>query len=189
MVIDRLYKYGHINKYSEYLFSTAKIWLSAPSELNDPFECRPWFTFEGTKEEVIELLGKDIQKQNPTMPKDIATAEAESIYLQGRHRDVKTWEAVQRDLIHSLGSNIGLYCLSRIPDSILMWSHYSSEHQGYCLEFDATDQMSVFGEALPVLYSDSYPLVDYFKTPKERQFDPIFLTKFTVGLTSKSGVS
>jgi len=179
VTIERLYKYGCINEHSKALFSTAQTWFSAPSKLNDPFECRPWFTFDGDKGEIIESLVRVFRKNNSLMTQDAATAEAVAIYLQGRHRDPSTWETLRQDVIQMLGNKIGLYCLARIPDSILMWSHYGHEHQGYCLEFEAADHTAVFGEAQPVLYSDSYPMVDFFKTPKEQQVDIIFLTKFT----------
>jgi hypothetical protein len=179
LTIERLYKYGHINEHSEALFSTPQIWFPSPSELNDPFECRPRITFDGTKDEIIELLVSVLRKQNHLMSNNVATAEAANIYLQGRHRDPKTWEAVRRDVIQMLANEIGLYCLSRIPNSILMWAHYGNKHQGYCLEFEATDNTLVCGEALPVLYSDSYPEFDYFKTPKEKQVELVFMTKYT----------
>jgi hypothetical protein len=179
VTIERLYKYGHLNEYSKKLFSTARIWCSAPSKLNDPFECRPWFTFNGNKDEIIESLARIRRKNNPAMTQDTATAEAVAIYLKGRHRDPKTWEALRQDVVQLLGNDIGLYCLSRIPDSILMWSHYGCQHEGYCLEFEATDHTEVFGEAQPILYSDSYPIVDYFKTPKEKQVDLILCTKYS----------
>lgn len=46
-----LYKYGRLNEYSEALFSKPQVWFSASLELNDPFECRPWYTFEGSTEQ------------------------------------------------------------------------------------------------------------------------------------------
>jgi Protein of unknown function (DUF2971) len=58
-----------------------------------------------------------------------------------------------------------------------MWSHYSENHRGYCLEFEATNATPVFGEAQPVEYVPDYPTVDFFNTPKEKIFDLIFLTK------------
>lgn len=179
MTIEHLYKYGHINEHSEALFSTAQIWFSAPLQLNDPFECRPWFTFEGTENEIVESLACTLRKQNPLMTQDTATAEAVAIYLQGRHRDPNTWDVLRQDVVQMIENQIGIYCLSRIPDSILMWSHYGCKHEGFCLEFIATDHTVVFGEAQPVLYSDSYPIVDFLKTPKEKLVNLTFLTKYT----------
>jgi len=177
--IERLYKYGQLNEYSKALFSTPQIWLSPPEQLNDPFECRPWFTFEGDENQIVELLARVLRKHNPLMTKETATAEAVAIFLEGRHRDPRTWQALRTDVIRMLGGQIGLYCLSRVPDSILMWSHYGHEHQGYCLEFEATDHTVVLGVAQPVVYSDDYPMVDFFNTPREKQVDLIFLTKYT----------
>lgn len=179
MAIEHLYKYGHINDHSKALISESQVWFATPQSLNDPFECRPWFTFEGTERDIVESLARILRKQNLDMDEGTARAEATDIFRQGRHRDPKTWEALQQDVVQMLGSKIGLYCLSRIPDSILMWSHYGCEHEGYCLEFEATDHTAMFGKAQPVLYSDSYPIVDFFKTPKEKQVDLIFLTKYT----------
>lgn len=179
MTIEHLYKYGHLNEYSEALFSKPEVWFSPPPKLNDPFECRPWFTFEGTQSEAVDALVRILRKRNPDMTQDTATAEADGIFLQGRHRDPHTWEVLRDGVAQMLGKKIGLYCLSRIPDSILMWSHYGCEHEGYCLEFEATDHTPVFGEAQPVLYSDSYPIVDFFRTPNDKQVDLIFLTKYT----------
>ncbi len=178
MTIERLYKYGRLNEHSEELFSTGHIWFSLAAQLNDPFEFRPWFTFEGTDEQIVERLVNVIRLQNPAMTEQSATARATLLFRQGRHRDPGTWEALRNDVIRKLGAEIGLCCLSRVPDSILMWSHYV-RHEGYCLEFEATDHTLVFGEAQPVIYSDTCPIVDFFNTPKEKQVDLIFLTKYT----------
>lgn len=99
--------------------------------------------------------------------------------VQGRHRDPRTWESMRNDVVAMLGHRIGLYCLSQRNDSILMWSHYSEDHKGYCLEFEATDQTPMFGAAQSVTYSDKYPVIDAIRTPNEEQVDLVFLTKFS----------
>jgi len=179
MSVDFLYKYGRINEHSKTLFSTGQIWLSPPSQLNDPFECRPWFIFDANQDEIIDILVRQIQRQNPLMSQDSVKAEAAAIYLEGRHKNPAMWEALRRDLLHKLRNEIGLYCLSSVPDSILMWSHYACKHEGYCLEFEATDYTDTFGEAQPVRYSDSYPVINPFKMSKEEQAEIIFSTKYT----------
>jgi len=179
MSVSFLYKYGRLTEHSEALFSTPTIWLSLPSRLNDPFECRPWFTFNGDSHEVVEALAQILRRQNPGLTRDTATAHAVGIVLEGRHRDPRTWENMRNDLVAMLGHRIGLYCLSQHNDSILMWSHYSEDHKGYCLEFEATDQTPMFGAAQSVTYSDKYPVIDVIRTPNEEQIDLVFLTKFS----------
>jgi len=48
-----------------------------------------------------------------------------------------------------------VYCLSVLPGSTLMWSHYSANHRGICLEFDKNN--TLIEKARPVRYKDSYP--------------------------------
>ena len=174
-----LYKYGSMNQYAEAMFSTNQIWFAPPPQLNDPFECRPWFDFDGTREQVLDRLIRFARRQNPLMTQQTATAEATAAYLQGHHRDPKILDALRKDVVRKLGSDIGICCLSSAPDSILMWSHYGLDHQGYCLEFQAGDRNVLFGEASPVRYSDDFPIVNFFNTPIEKQVDLIFLTKYT----------
>lgn len=176
--IQHLYKYGKLNEYSEALFSTSNIWFSAPAQLNDPFECRPWLTFEGTREQIVEMLARVLQKHNPNLTKDDATARAVSIFTEGRHNRPEVWERLRKQVTTMLGDHIGLYCLSEKNDSILMWSHYSADHHGYCLQYEATDTTPIFGESQKVRYASDYPVVDFFNTPNDEQVDLIFLTKY-----------
>ncbi len=178
MTAQVLYKYGTLNEYSEALFSTPTIWFSPPAQLNDPFECRPLLTFDGTSEQIVEFLKNEYRKRVPQFTPQYSAARASSILLEGRHRNPGRWKRVQQDVLSKLSRRIGLYCLSQVNNSILMWSHYSQSHQGYCLEFEATNFTPVFGQAQPVVYARDYPVVDFFNTPREKQFDLIFLTKY-----------
>lgn len=178
MSIDRLYKYGRLNKYSEGLFSSGKIWFARPSALNDPFECRPLINFESTREQKRKAVAEMLRRRPEFNSQAAAAAEAEHLCQQGILDDSARWEAVARDLGRD-ASGVGLYCLSQVSDSILMWSHYALEHRGYCLEFAATDHAPVFGAAQKVAYSDDYPCINFFNTPHERQIELVFLTKFS----------
>lgn len=178
MTVEVLYKYGRLNEHSEATFSTPTIWFASPTSLNDPFECRPWFTFDGERHEIVEALTRVLRRSNPNLPPNEATAQAVGIFLEGRHRNPETWEALRADVLAALENEIGLCCLSANNDSILMWAHYAQDHRGYCLGFEATDSTPFFGEAQEVHYAAEYPVVDFFRTPPADQVDLIFLTKF-----------
>lgn len=178
MTVQHLYKYGNINEYSERLFTTPVVWFSPPSQLNDPFECRPYFTFEGNKDQIVEALKRVLRRYNPESGNDDITAIAASIYLERRHERPEIWGELRHHLLQHLTNNIGLYCLSSKPDDILMWSHYGSGHSGFCLKFEATANTPFFGVAQKVQYSKDFPSVDYFNTPKNEQVDRVLLTKF-----------
>ena len=76
MTIEGLSEYGRLTEYSEVLFSACQIWFSPPPQLNDPFECRPWFTFEGTGEQIAEKLVRRFRLQNPLMTQDTEIEKA-----------------------------------------------------------------------------------------------------------------
>ena len=177
MTVQHLYKYGTINEYSKCLFSTPSVWFSPPTQLNDPFECRPYFTFEGNRDQIIETLKRGLRRRYPASGNDDITATATSIYLEGRHRNPEIWEGLRNHLLQYLTNNIGLYCLSSIPNDILMWSHYGCGHSGFCLKFEAADDTPFFGRAQKVQYSRDFPIID-FNTPIDKQVDLVLLTKY-----------
>ena len=182
MTVQHLYKYRTIDEYSECLLTTSSVWFSPPAQLNDPFECRPFITFEGNREQFIEKISHLLRQQFPAHGNDQIRAMAASYYLdflKGSHRNTDVWAAEIRNHLHRrLANNIGLYCLSAKSNDILMWSHYGSDHSGFCLKFDATDNTPFFGRAQKVQYSENYPEIDYFNTPEDKQIDLVLLTKF-----------
>jgi hypothetical protein len=179
MSVDRLYKYGRLGEHSESLFSRPEIWFSSPAALNDPFECRPWYNFEGTKEQVLEVFERIIRRHHAHWTQESVSTEAMNWYSGGRHQDPRFWTQFRRDLVNMIKARIGLCCLTRTNTNILMWSHYASEHQGYCLEFAASSTTPFFGEAQKVHYSEQFPVVNFFNTPNDTQVDLMFLTKFS----------
>lgn len=178
MAIERLYKFGRLNEYSEQLFCGSSIWQAAASSLNDPFECSPSFVFTHEPEKIMAQLIREIRRRNPGRTHNAAVADATTIYLEGRHRDPRMWLNLEEDLIQQYRSQLGLYCLTERRDSILMWSHYAADHTGYCLEFEATDYTPVFGTAQQVSYSRSYPEIDFYNTPEAEKVSLALLTKF-----------
>lgn len=51
--------------------------------------------------------------------------------------------------------SMGVVCLSEHGDDILMWSHYSDGHQGFCLEFDR-ERLEAWKFCQPVDYDQKY---------------------------------
>jgi len=178
MSVEVLYKFGKLGEHSESLFTTPTIWFAAPTSLNDPFECRPFFEFEGTDEQIVEILVRVLRRPNPTLSDSDALARALALLKEGRYKDPGFWEPIRRDVAKLLSTDIGLCCLTKTNTNILMWSHYAADHQGYCLEFAATDTTPFFGEAQKVSYSKDFPIVNFFDTPHDVQVDLIFLTKY-----------
>ena len=177
-MVTSLFKYGALTDYSESIFESPTVWFSKPGALNDPFECRPWFSFNGSDEQLVELYVEVAHQAEANLSTVDALEKALTLFKDGRHKHEAVWEAVRQTALSRLSKDIGIYCMSARNDSILMWSHYAKNHEGYCLEFHATSSTPFFGEAQKVRYANEFPLVDFFNTPSEEQVDLIFLTKY-----------
>lgn len=74
-----------------------------------------------------------------------------------RHDDNALIEGVRActKLLYKRLGKLRMYCLTPVPDSMLMWSHYSDRHRGICLEFDKDSDLIGMGHQ--VRYRDTYP--------------------------------
>lgn len=70
-------------------------------------------------------------------------------------------------------SNIGICCFTRNVNSILMWSHYASNHKGFCIEYKYNSRINGINP-LDVNYSDSFLKADFYKDKQEALFHMIF---------------
>ncbi len=179
MSVERLYKYGRINEFSEALFTGSSLYFPSAEMLNDPFECSPAFTFQHDKNKIMDSLVRAILRFGPEKSQVTAEAEAAEMYLRGHHREPELWRSIEKNIRQTSQKKIGIYCLTETRTNTLMWTHYADEHKGYCLEFDATDIDSIFIGAEEMQYTDEYPVVDHLNTPNDQMFELTFLTKAT----------
>ncbi len=166
-----LYKYKSFKKIEELrsFIVDSLLYLSAHSDLNDPFEVKSELRFAGDgpypasyhkylfKENRLTLKErKKIQKQLPS-PKAIR---------DGIRKHLKV--AVDRTGFHSFTSK---------PRDLLMWSHYADAHRGLCLIFSTAHDIDTFIRALPVSYSETFPVFEYSESPEGDLIKKAFLTK------------
>lgn len=129
-----------------------RIYCSNPADFNDPWDCKPYFD---------PALLDDPSNRAATAEFLIATQQGGP---KGDKMDhiLRTNPNVLKRLIHHFSeeqakfitTRWGVYCVSPDPCLTLMWSHYSRNHKGICLEF-GTD--SNFRAALQVQYQKEYP--------------------------------
>jgi len=155
----KLYHYQRFNpEHLADLILRKRIHCAQPGKLNDPWDCRPWFN-------TSQLL------DNPTLLQDYLDAAYNNLTVhvpegikrlhdQKMHADPEAFRDELAGLSRSVQAEIArrrIYCLTPIPDNILMWSHYADNHRGISLEFDATVQL--FWTALQVQYTKEYPAI------------------------------
>jgi Protein of unknown function (DUF2971) len=179
--ITHLYKYYSYNSNSLSVLINQKLWFSKPASLNDPFDlginfinyinsddfgyvietCKnqPFISSERKKE--LDEIGK-IERISP-----------DPVALSG------SWEEVNEKLRNDL-RNSGVFCMSELNNNILMWSHYTDGHKGFCVEF-VRNPNNLLGDTdvtNPVTYSCNFPSPSPFTDEGRNScFDDLFLTK------------
>ena len=122
-----------------------KIYMSNPTDFNDPWDCRPWFNDEALDDpefynrQVEQLAGSDRKWTRP-FDEDRHNAilyrlRTDRSFLQEKIRQISEglWEAI--------GERYRVYCLSTKQECALMWAHYADKHRGVCLEFGVDEML------------------------------------------------
>lgn len=100
-------------KPSEYLLSeieTGQLYCSAPSRLNDPFDCR--VDWQSSFSRVLELPNLSDQRRK----------QLELVFSAFQQRDPHL--------------EAGICCFTINADNQLMWAHYAENYQGVCLYYE-----------------------------------------------------
>lgn len=109
-----------------------QIYFQQPEKFNDPWDCKaPKIFFPRSKSFLKEFhyyLSKGYSKD--LIDREWAKNEKLS---RGKIRD--KYRLLFGEALENIRRKIGVFSLSFIPDSELMWSHYASSHSGYMLHF------------------------------------------------------
>lgn len=156
-----LYKYrpldaaAHTDWLNDYLIES-RLWLSTPSSFNDPFDMTCQVVFEGSSQEKRNRLIK--LYQNRISKKDSARRDA--LVSEQMQKQDELLAGVSKTYEEHI-SKAGVFSMTKDPRSILMWSHYASNHGGVCLQFEAIEDVHIFTMAAPVTYSKVYPTINW----------------------------
>lgn len=170
-----LYKYRTFNIDSLKNLQENTLYLSYPKDFNDPFDSTICLSYEKL---IIESIKNNCD--NPfencsdrnklealkMLEKGICAEEVFSKYL-GIFRTKKSWsrytnkaraeiESSLSKLNEDYQKNFLMCCFSEVIDNVLMWSHYSQNHTGFCIEYDIAsldydDPLTYF--MYPVIYT------------------------------------
>src|SRR6266404_5023021 len=156
------------------LLETARLRLSPPDRFNDPFEFavnidHSTINKEGlreylrTSENMFEGWQEKVAgDQDPIAARKYYNEHLDEITENLYARRSENF-LIQQENNCKLASQIwAVGCFSERPDSILMWSHYSNQHQGMLIEFDS-DYLPFNGpdDLMKVRYLDEKPVYVY----------------------------
>jgi hypothetical protein len=183
---------------------------STPPTLNDPFDMqfafqlrydpeivqtmtleKRWQLYSGdTVDRPIHDAGKllrCLRKSPPLMTREELDEAFRDVAEQCIQQTKATFARRSRELLEMF-SNDKIFCISKVPDSILMWSYYAQNHAGLVLRFTDEVPGGAIGTAKPVQYVEHIPslfsnetfsdaLAGYDALDRQKILDAIVLTK------------
>lgn len=182
----RLYRYralsdDNISKYRFGEIVRGELYLSHPSELNDPFEassnlaasepsaymrdkedCAKLFKDKMNDEEYESVFGSDSWYENlltyvaeKSVPQDKveSTKAALSRVIMGE------FEKINSNVSDMTRKMVRFACFTTTPNNLPMWHHYTDGHMGICLEYNTEDITNIYqiNKLFPVYYVDKMP--------------------------------
>jgi hypothetical protein len=163
---SKLFKYFSFSKWSEEILGslqTDRIWISNPDTMNDPYDSALYFVkndiankllkedFDGFKLQIkmdkwfSEDEIKEVRKSNDMQKKIVEMLQINHPEQSEKIQKVASLMENFQDKIHEetlsqfnkkLKSSLKLTCFSEKNDSLLMWSHYTDSHKGFCVEYN-----------------------------------------------------
>lgn len=125
-----------------------QLWMSAPADFNDPFDCNHPINKEMSNQERVDITSSLC---------GIDTSEL-SAYPNGQETLVNEGIKYMSDKF----SRAGICCFSERWDSILMWSHYADKHRGICLGYNSRDLIGKVGYVFEKIRPEkSSPSLDF----------------------------
>lgn len=123
-----LYKYMGESLFE--FFENCGLRFTQRSSFNDPFEQLK------VDRQKLERLDAD---QRQALLADCANVYAHSKTLVANifQKKMELEKSSLSTDVSDYTNGAGLLCLSEVPDSLLMWSHYASEHRGFVIEINA----------------------------------------------------
>lgn len=201
-----IFKYREVNENSIRNLENDTVWLADPNNFNDPYDCAHTIDYKSlqthfghqyfndylaTKGPAIELSVD--QKEILSSSADPFTELIEILLkneLPEKQKDIKAmllqvqkkmYEDLSFSQSKSFASSFKLCSFSENNNSMLMWAHYASYHQGFCIEYSLENlPYSDFRRRFlyPVIYSDKmFDATEHFKMGIDHEnFNNLHLT-------------
>jgi Protein of unknown function (DUF2971) len=139
-----LYKYVSIKGLRRILDGHLR--FTQPSAFNDPFELLP---------EIVVPLDAEERKFNLQFDLSSGRESDASSEIDAIPEGCGSSDAMSREIVLLLNEQVGILSLTRVRDSLLMWSHYGDQYAGAVMGFDSTHNF--FAHQIDVEYRSLRP--------------------------------
>lgn len=154
-------------QFSRRILTENEVYLASSDQFNDPFDGTLPFKYPKAdlKPENIFLKLHELgRKENPDMPEEELQRICYERQFSGAFETGDYWKSFYPKFKEELNNTFGILSLSSKRDNLLMWSHYSDSHRGFCV---GLDKFLLFkhcaGQLGPVIYSDKFPEIPMFE--------------------------
>lgn len=147
-----------------------EIFFASPALFNDPFDCFINYRYDLlTPEEKFEKYFDLIREEKPFLNYEEIKRQAKNWLKEGLLEKDQLFENNKTIIREMVNENVGILSLTKTNEPILLWSHYSDQHRGFCIGYDKdvliADLMTkynrpkkIFYES-DVAYSETYPII------------------------------
>ncbi|MEO9959655.1 MAG: DUF2971 domain-containing protein [Alphaproteobacteria bacterium] len=175
-----LYKYRHFDRnnpdHAQRIFTENEVYFPNPNQFNDPFDCRHGFSFTASTKDIRDYFGRSLKRNHPNMPRGERRRWIKERVTNAKLKSQEFHDSLTANEDTFL-SSIGIFSLTKVPDNILMWSHYADSHRGFCLKFKDDPDEWFIGRAQEVIYAKEFPIVNPITDSETDRFDKEILTK------------
>lgn len=163
-----LYKYRDWGlKFNKSILENFEIYFSSPSQFNDPFDSTIPVRYDLlSKSEIIKKSYELLKDEDPFLSRKAIRSESKSRLKSGYYKNKKSQKEFQ---IEYRNKNFGIFSLSSDPKNIIMWSHYSNSHKGFCVGFDTEKLL----EYIHSKFQHDGPIIDLYDVIYQAEY-PIF---------------
>jgi len=150
-----------------------ELYLASPKDFNDPFDCRiaPNFIDLTKKEKNDYIHDLAISKFEECENKGLNFENVLKDFEKRFDNPVEFQRYSEKIVYNEQDNYYGILSLSCRWESILMWSHYSDFHRGFCVGFweEKLRNTGFFGKAGIVTYDTKFPEIKpkVAKTPED----------------------
>ena len=161
---DKVYKYrSWKNATHKNILLHNEFYLTSPKDINDPFDCRiPPNFINLTQEEKNDYITQLAISQFKETERKGLNLEKVIKDLEKRLENQETFQKEAEKYIFDIQDKYyGVLSLSKRWKGILLWSHYSDSHKGFCVGLwtEKLWKTGLFGKAAEVDYDIEFPKI------------------------------
>ncbi|MDW3094621.1 MAG: DUF2971 domain-containing protein [Gammaproteobacteria bacterium] len=165
--INTLFKFYAGTQFIETLFISKELYHSLPEKFNDPFECKPNFSWPKQPAKI-----KKIREHLIKVIRESGITKRQSEKIVSNAMIGSPHEMIAGAAIETF-KKIRICCFTSDNKNLLFWAHYANSHKGFCIEFDCTKLP--ISNSFKVNYQNEYPEVTYPPQNDERAFETVLM--------------